>query len=284
MYGMDKVLDDAVLIALATRPGLETLKFTKPFTSDLILRAEDYRRGSSNQQEQQPETRKPFPALRVLACQTDASGLEALLVHAPHLRYLEATIVENEAPQADTAKLLALLTAYCDDLQFLSLECTQSQTKPRLADELVKLTQKLTNIHDLHLNINSEEPTDLQDRHVSQLAVTLPGLKTLELEFRCNLTHAALLDLGNHCGGTLTACQLGSIVDLFALEGRKNLFPQLEELRLEGIDASRDDEKSAVEAVVGILKDVMPNLRDFSVLGEGRFGNEVSRRWIARGG
>ncbi|KAN0087353.1 hypothetical protein V8E54_001041 [Elaphomyces granulatus] len=255
MYGIDRVVNDDVFFALATRPNLQILKFQKVVNAELMSIAK-------SRQNQNHSERQLFPRLRKLVCTGEIDGLISLLPHLTQLTHLETTILGSQVH----ISLLPEIATYCPNLQFLQLEYSTAQDISLSPDELVKLSQALPHLEHLQISGDHISAPGLENVHISKISEALPSLKVLELEFECALTEAALVEVGKGCGGALTKCQLWGSYNLLTLEESDISFPLLQELILGKLVSSASPENAAKQAenIDRLLKRVAPNLGYFS--------------------
>jgi hypothetical protein len=255
MYGMDRVVNDDVFVALATRPNLQILEFQNVVTAELMSIAK-------SRQNQNHGKRQLFPQLRKLVCTGEIDGLISLLPHLTQLTHLETTILDSRVH----ISLLPEIATYCPNLQFLQLEYSTAQDISLSPDELIELSQALPHLEHLQISGDHISAPGLENVHISKIAEALPSLKVLELEFQCALTEAALVEVGKGCGGALTRCQLWGSYNLSNLEESDISFPLLQELILGKLVSSASPENAARQAenIDRLLKRVAPNLEYFS--------------------
>ena len=272
---MDRVVNDDVFVALATRPDLQLLEIQKVITIELISNAK-------SRQNQNHGERQLFPQLRKLVCTGEIDGLFSLLPHLTQLTHLETTIlgphvssIDIHCPLPDIATYCPNLqflhiATYCPNLQFSQLECPTAREIYISPDELVEFSQALPHLEHLQFSGNHVRVPGLETVHIAKIAEALPSLKVLGLEFQCALTEAALVEVGKGCGRALTKCQLGGSYNLSNLEESDISFPLLQELMLGKLVSSGSPDSTAREAenIARQIKRVAPNLECFEVMVE----------------
>jgi hypothetical protein len=203
MCGMDRVVNDDVFVALATRP-------------DLSIPEGDHRKAYVRCHEltnQNSSERQPFPQLRQLVCTEEINGLLNLLPHLTQLTRLETTILgAMSLPLKSIVLFWTLVATYCSNLQFLQLEYTAAQDVYLSSYELVKLSQALPRLGHLKISGDHVRAPGIETVHIAKIAEALPRLG---LEFQCALT---LIEVRKGCGRSLTQCRLWGSHNLSNLE------------------------------------------------------------------
>jgi hypothetical protein len=110
---MDRVVNDDIFVALATRPDLQSLEFQKAITAELVSFAK-------SRQYQNYGKRQLFPQLRKLVCTGEVDGLFSLLPHLTQLTHLETTLLGSHVSSVETSGSLLDIATYCPNLQFLN--------------------------------------------------------------------------------------------------------------------------------------------------------------------
>jgi hypothetical protein len=276
-WGMDRVVNDDVFIALATRPDLQLLEIRKVITVELISLAK-------SRQNQNHSQRLLFPQLRKLVCTGEIDGLFSLLPHLIQLIHLETTIQGSHVSSVGVHCPLLDIATFCPSLQFLQLECTTAREIYISPDELVKFSQALPYLGHLQISGDHVRAPGLETVHIAKIAEALPSLKVLGLEFQCALTEAALVEVGKGCGRALTKCQLGGSYNLSNLEESDISFPLLQELMLGKLVSSDSPDSTAREAenIARLLKSVAPNLECFEVMVEDSISTIVGANFCYR--
>jgi hypothetical protein len=86
-WGMDRVVNDDVFVALATRPDLQLLEIRKAITVELISIAES--------RQNQNHGERLFPQLRKLVCTGKIDGYFRLLPHLTQITHLDFDVAED---------------------------------------------------------------------------------------------------------------------------------------------------------------------------------------------
>ncbi|KAI0846944.1 hypothetical protein F5Y00DRAFT_263966 [Daldinia vernicosa] len=272
MYGMDRVANDDVFVALATRSDLQSLQSQHTITAELISLAE-------RQQINQHGEARLFPRLEKLVCTATFDGFVRLLPHLRQLAHLEATIISDGANSTGSHTLLQAIPASSPHLRILKLECSVMEQVFISPSELVHLAQGLPHLQQLEISGRVRAP-DLESDHMSLISEALPDLKILHLAFECSLTEAALIELGRNCGSHMADCELWGSYALQNLEGSGVFFPVLRDLVLGRLvpPASGNANSQAVNAA-RLMKELAPNLNSFDVVTEDSFSTLVYECW-----
>jgi hypothetical protein len=287
MYS-DRLVNNDVFVALATRPDLQSLEFQTQITAALVSLARSRLNPNFGQ-------RKLFPQLRKLVCVGDVHGLSDLLPHLTQLTHLEATVVDSHVSSVETLgsrsfPLLDIAT-YCPNLQVLNLDNCKNDIDIS-PDELVELAQSSRHLLE-HIEISGNwaqvRAPRFETVHIAKIAEALPSLKVLVLAFChrdwCAVTEAALVEVAKHCGRTLTKCELPGSYNLSNLEESDISFPLLTDLCLEKVVSSTTPDssellKAAAANNARFLKRVAPNLEYITVMANDSFGIEVEAQVI----
>ncbi|KAI8965494.1 hypothetical protein F5Y11DRAFT_312483 [Daldinia sp. FL1419] len=272
MYGMNRAINESVIVALVTKPGLEILEFREPITADLASRiiTERSRHGADG---------TPLPQLRELICVAEPGGLANLLPHLSNLTRLEATIVYEGSPSAEVQDcVIHGIGAHCVSLRTLKLEYKAAEGH-RIhipSEALVKLPQGLNKLEGLSISGNGIEAPGFGDRQFADLMQARPNLKILHLRFTCDLTESALIEVAKSCGTILAELELEGTYNLLNLRESNVLFPQLASIELGELASSSSvaDDAIATEAadIAQLLRKVAPKLEYFDVIS----GNPIS--------
>ena len=173
MYGMDKVVNDDVFVALATRPDLQSLEFQMAVTPELVSLAKSRRNRNCG-------GGQLFPQLRKLVWIGDIDGLVSFLPHLTQLTHLEATILGSHISSVETPGSLSDIATYCPKLQVLELRYTTAED---IDFELVKLSTTAEDI-----DISPDELVELAQRsqHLEHMEISgdhvrAPGLETVHI-------------------------------------------------------------------------------------------------------
>jgi hypothetical protein len=287
MYGMDKVVNDDVFVALATRPDLQSLEFQMAVTPELVSLAKSRRNRNCG-------GGQLFPQLRKLIWIGDIDGLFSFLPHLTQLTHLEATILGRHISYVKTPGSLSDIATYCPKLQVLELRYATAEdldfelVKPSTTaedidispDELVELAQRSQHLEHMEISGDHVRAPGLETVHIAKIVEALPSLRVLVLEFQCALTEAALVEVGKGCGKTLTECGLWGSYNLSNLEKSGISFPLLRDLVLEKVVSSATPDSTANEAAnnARLLKRVAPNLESFIIIVRDSFAREVRTR------
>jgi hypothetical protein len=268
---MDRVVNDDIFVALATRPDLQSLEFQKAITAELVSLAK-------SRQYQNYGKRQLFPQLRKLVCTGEADGFFSLLPHLTQLTHLETTLLGSHVSSVEISGSLLDIATYCPNLKFLNLECTAAEDIYLSPNELVELVQRLQHLEDLHISGDRVSVPGLETVHITKIAEALPNVKRLTLAFQCTLTEAALVEIGRICGRTLTECMIWGSYNLSNLEESDISFPLLKELSLGKVVPSGIPDDIATEAAnnVRFLRRVVPNLETVHFEVEDSFSIEIS--------
>jgi hypothetical protein len=269
MWGMDRVVNDDVFVALATRPDLQSLKFQKTITAKLVSIA----RGRQNRNCGESHL---FPQLRKLVCSIEVDGLFSLLPHLPRLTHLETTIPDSRVSSVEIHGSLSDVPIYCPNLQSLKSTYTSTKDINIPPDDLVKLAQGLQHLTAMRVSGYHLRAPGLETAHIAKIAEALPSLRVLGLAFPCALTETALVEVGKNCGRTLIECELWGSYNLSNLEEGGISFPLLEDLVLETVVSSMPDSTTGeAENNARLLIRAAPHLQSFDIMVEDSFANVV---------
>ncbi|KAI1101128.1 hypothetical protein F4804DRAFT_21741 [Jackrogersella minutella] len=271
IYGMDRAITDSVFVALAVKPGIETLQFQLPITADLVSKAvdEQTRAGAQDQL---------FPQLRKVVCVGEPDGLLMLLPHFPQLTYLEASVMHSNDPSADVRDLLPDINANCLNLCTLKLEYLGEDSVHISSQTLVELAQGLGKLEELDISGDNIFTEGFDDSHFSRIVQVLPRLKVLQLSFTCDLTEASLVEAAKNCGMSLIDLEIGGSYDLQKLTKAGLRFPELQSLELGKLVPPSVPAGALATEAVGIarlLRDIAPNLEEFDVMSANSFSDMV---------
>ncbi|KAK6952590.1 hypothetical protein Daesc_004880 [Daldinia eschscholtzii] len=266
MYGMNRAITDSVVVALATKAGLEILEFQELITEDLasrIVAEQQSRHGTDN---------KLFPELRELTCVAESGGLANLLPFLFNLTRLEANVIYKSIPSTAIQDcIIHNIGSHCVSLQTLKLEyrSVEGQHIHIVPEDLVRSAQRLHKLEELSVSGGQIEAPMLRDSHFASIMEAQQHLKVLHLKFACYLTEFALEEASKHCGARLLELELDGTYNLSNLVRGNVSFPQLSSLEL-GQLASRSvaDDVIATEAIdiARLLKNMAPKLEYFDVM------------------
>ncbi|KAI0845373.1 hypothetical protein F5Y00DRAFT_170074 [Daldinia vernicosa] len=271
MYGMSRAINDSVIIALATKPGLEILEFQELITTELALRIVAER--SRNDAEE-----KLLPEFREFICVAEPGGLTSILPYLSKLTRLEANIVYEGFPLATIQdRVIHNIASQCIHLHTLKLEyrAIEGQHIHIPSDGLAKLAQRLSKLEELSISGNGVEAPEFGDPQFASIIQAQPRLKVLHLRFTCYLTESSLAEAAKYGGTRLEELELNGTYSLLNLVSSDVLFPQLLSLELGQLaPLPLTDDAIAREAanIARLLKKIAPRLQYFDVMS----GNTVS--------
>ncbi|KAI1655465.1 hypothetical protein F4813DRAFT_391601 [Daldinia decipiens] len=272
MYGMDRVVNDDVFVALSTRSDLQSFQFQHTITAELVSSAE-------SQQGNQHGEAQLFPSLDKLVCTATFDGFVRLPPHLRQLTHLEATIMSNGPTSTGSHTFLEVIPASSPHLRILKLEYSTTEQALISPGELVHLVQGLPHVQQLEILGHVRAP-ELESDYMSPITEALPDLRILHLAFECSLTEAALIELGRKCGSRMTDCELWGSYDLQNLEGSGVFFPVLQDLVLGKLmPPASDNTDSQAANAARLVKEMAPNLSSFAVLTEDSFATLVDTYW-----
>ncbi|KAI1463515.1 uncharacterized protein F4812DRAFT_241838 [Daldinia caldariorum] len=264
MYGMSRAITDSVVVALATKPGLEILEFQELITEDLASKI-------VTEQARQGTVEKLFPQLRELVCVAESGGLTNLLLHLSGLSRLDVNVVYKPIPSTPIQDcVIHNIGSHCINLQTLKLEYgTKEGQHIHLTPEALIRLAKLNKLEELGILGNRVEAPMLRDTHIASMMEVQQQLKALRLMFSCQLTESALAEAAKHGGAKLEELDLYGTYNLLNLAGRDVSLPQLLSLELRQLASSSvtDDAKAAeAVAIAQLLKKMAPKLEYFDVI------------------
>jgi hypothetical protein len=142
LWGMDRVINGDVFVALATRPDLELLEIETEITKEFISIAR-------SRQNQNHGERQLFPQLCKLVCTGEIDGLFSLLPILTQLTHLKTTILGGSI---DIRCPLQNIATSCPNLKFLQLEYTTDISADELDEPFQALYQALPHLEHLQIS------------------------------------------------------------------------------------------------------------------------------------
>ncbi|KAI0098471.1 hypothetical protein F4814DRAFT_123583 [Daldinia grandis] len=275
MYGMSRAVTDPVIIALATKPGLEILEFQELITAELASRIATAQSWSGAEE-------KLLPQFREFICVAEPDGLTNLLPYLSKLTRLEANIVYEGFPLATVQdRVVHNISSQCINLQTLKLEyrAIEGQHIHILSEALVKLAQGLSKLEELEISGDGVEALEFGDSQFASIIQALPRLKVLHLKFACHLTESSLAEAAKNGGMKLEELELNGTYNLLSLANSDVSLPQLLSLELGQLALlSTTDDATAREAasIARLLKKIAPRLEYFDVMSGSAVSDMVS--------
>jgi hypothetical protein len=166
---MDRVINDDVFVALATRPDLQFLEIRKVITIELISLAK-------NRQNQNHGRGLLFPQLQKLVCTGEIDGLFSLLPHLTQLTHLDITIQDSHVCFVDIHCPLLDIATFCLNLQFLQLDSFTARKMYISPDELVEFSQALPHLEHLEIE-HVRAPGLIKFGHLFKIAESIKDLR-----------------------------------------------------------------------------------------------------------
>ncbi|KAI2779418.1 hypothetical protein F4815DRAFT_194222 [Daldinia loculata] len=271
MYGMSRAVTDSVIIALATKPGLEILEFQELITAELASRI-------VTEQSRNDIEEKLLPQFREFICVAEPGGLTSLLPYLSKLTRLEANIVYEGFPLTTVQdRVVHNIGSQCIHLQTLKLEyrAIEGRHIHIPSEALVKLAQGLSKLKELGISGNGVEAPGFGDSQFASIIQAQPRLEVLHLKFASYLTESSLAEVAKNGGMRLEELELNGTYNLLNLVDSDVTLPQLLSLELDQLASlSTTDDAIAREAanIAQLLKKFAPRLEYFDVVS----GNTVS--------
>ncbi|KAI1802528.1 hypothetical protein F4811DRAFT_563183 [Daldinia bambusicola] len=275
IYGMGRAVNDAVVVPLVTKPGLEILEFQEPITEDLAAKivAEKSRQGAGE---------KLFPRLRELKCAAESGALTILLPHLSGLSRLDVNVVYERIPSTPIQDCaIRHIGSHCTDLRTLEVQYSakKDQHVHLIPEALVGLGQRLNKLEELNISGSMVNAPMLRDAHVGSMLEGQRHLRTLRLMFSCRLTESALVEAARHCGASLEELKLFGTYNLVNLVGSDVSFPQLTFLEVVYLMSSRADKAAEAADIARLLKKMAPQLEYFDSICPSVLGDMVSDKF-----
>ncbi|KAH8653536.1 hypothetical protein BX600DRAFT_471131 [Xylariales sp. PMI_506] len=253
LYGVDGCLTDDLLIYLAGRENLKTLRINRPVKAELLELI-------------RPSIPVPFRHMNNLRLQITSDAVPVLVEMVnPRLGELFLTITgEPDGVMEHVSKLSEL---YALNLVFES-------TTPLEKEDLMAL-KKLHNLRRFAIGGpgSQADPSlvNFTDNDFHELVSNLPYLRSLNLEVQCDLSTKILQSLSKHCRH-LETCTLLPVFDLQQLElnAEQDLFPALVDLEIGGIQGPADP----VE-IAKLVQIIFPKLKDLDCNNGDEFSESV---------
>ncbi|KAF3066339.1 hypothetical protein GL218_09169 [Daldinia childiae] len=271
MYGMSRAVTDSVIIALATKPGLEILEFQELITAELASRI-------VTEQSRNDVEEKLLPQFREFICVAEPGGLTSLLPYLSKLTRLEANIVYEGFPLTTVQdRVVHSIGSQCINLQNLRLEyrAIEGQHIHIPSEALVKLAQGLGKLEELSISGNKVEAPEFGDSQFASIIQAQPRLKVLHLKFICYLTESSLIEAAKNGGTRLEELELNGTYNLLNLADSHVSLPQLLSLelgQLASLSSAEDAITREAANIAQLLKKIAPRLEYFDVVS----GNTVS--------
>lgn len=264
---MDQVITDPVFVTLAARPNLETLKLHKPITASLVSKAFE-------EQIQRRAGGNLFPKLHTLGCTGEPEAFTRLSPYLFRLTHLEANIeCRRNAPAEVQDCVVQTITISCPNLQALTVRYLGPKVGNIPSQALVNLAQRNSQLKELR--IAGVKVERFGDPYFISMIRALPQLECLVLEFQCNLTAAALIEVVKNCGTTLVEFEIWATFDLRNLADTDLSFSELTSFTIGKLVRPASSVVEGGMRIGRLLKKLAPKLTDINSKFNSAFTDQV---------